>query len=111
MSDTRWRHFIKGWQPILGDFVPARPRAVSLAWIAFVLDLSPEQLQAVGRADAVPELVRLRRDGLDRPQPVKSSQPQDEISMIYALEGMSAQQKLEAIRIVLQLRAEADLQA
>lgn len=47
-----------------------------------------------------------------RSQPARTDQPtSDEIEMIYASTSMTALQKLEAIRIVLALRAEAEAES
>ncbi len=132
MSDTRWRHIIKGWQPAPGgSHIPVRAPAATLARIASVLELSPEQLTEAGREDAATLLARESDEirgssvgasvvtaaaaaigagiavGSGRQGPAVD----DEIDMIYQSRSMTAQQKLYAIRMVLQLRLQAESDA
>jgi hypothetical protein len=126
ISDTRWRHIVKGWQSTPGGGqAPVRAPAATLARMAYALGLTPEQLDEVGRSDAVPELQRLQREGVGVGLATAAGAAYDaqirtgaadeirtgaadEIELIYASKSMSALEKLAAIRMVLQLRAEVE---
>lgn len=100
ISDTRWRHIVKGWQPVpKGGRVEVRAPAETLARMAGALGLTPEDLRNVGRVDAA--------NAMDHevkvpPRPFDEINV-DEIDLIYRSD-MSDKAKLEAIRKVLELR-------
>jgi transcriptional regulator with XRE-family HTH domain len=56
ISDTRWRQIVSGYQAIGGQKVPFRSRDETLARMARAVGVSPEQLEAVGRAGAAAAL-------------------------------------------------------
>lgn len=116
MSDARWRQLVKGYQSVTGGGVAeAVARAETLAKMAQVLRLSPASLEEVGRSDAAVVLRRLLDQAQDAPRNLptgKSGRPApDEIEMIYNSRSMTAEEKLEAIRRVLHLRAQVEAQA
>jgi hypothetical protein len=113
MSDTRWRQVVKGVQPGPGGkLVEARASATSLARMAIAVGLSPEQLEQAGRDDAAEAQRRFAREMQDNsvvPLPVGSTvSGMDEIEMIYASRSLSARDKLVRIRMVLDLRRQAE---
>ena len=65
LSDTRLRHVLNGYQPVgQGQVIQIVGPADTLAKIAAAVDVSPEELRAVGRADAASALEDLRtREG------------------------------------------------
>lgn len=125
ISDTRWRHIVRGWQPAPGGSQsPVNAPASTLARMAHAAGVTPEALAETGRTDAADLLARMNEDsagtalggaagtlaaggnvtfhsGLRRAVP-------DEIDMIAESKTMSPRQKLERIRLVLALRAEAE---
>lgn len=53
LSDTRWRQIVKGWQPGPdGTKLEVHAPAMTLAKMAIVVGLEPEQLAQTGRTDA-----------------------------------------------------------
>lgn len=110
ISDTRWRHIVKGWQPAPGSVrAEVKAPAETLARMAAALGLNPEDLQGVGRDDAAKALREMRTR---RPALIEKSPSQvDEIDLIYRSNTMSDKDKLEAIRKVLELRARIEAQA
>lgn len=113
MSDTRWRQVVKGSQPGPGGQpVEARASATSLARMAIAVGLSPEQLEQAGRDDAAEAQRRFLREMQDNavvPLPVgPTASGMDEIEMIYASRSLSAREKLVRIRMVLDLRRQAE---
>ncbi len=116
MSDARWRQIIKGSMQVQGNVVSVVAPAHTLARMAHVVGVTADQLREVGRADAADALENI--DPVDLGQePQTAKEPprargtalvNDEIDMIYASRSMTAQQKLEAIRMVLHLRAQVD---
>jgi len=52
ISDTRWRQIVAGYQAIGGRKVEFRSPDETLARMARVVDVSPEQLEAAGREGA-----------------------------------------------------------
>lgn len=128
LSDTRWRQIVRGWRPgPSGTYVEDRAPDSTLARMAFVVGLDPDALQNGGREKAAQLLRRMHADdprvdlvpdvtaglkatGQMRAYGRKSELP-DEIDMIYNSASMTAQQKLEAIRMVLHLRAQAEREA
>lgn len=66
ISDTRLRHIINGYQPVgRGQRIHVVAPEDTLARIAMVLDVSPEELEAAGRADAAHELRKRIREQHD----------------------------------------------
>jgi hypothetical protein len=107
ISDTRWRHIVRGWQPTQGGGVAAvRAPALTLARMARAVGVTAEQLAGVERGDAA-ELLR----GLAFEVVPEDGNGPDEIDLIYSSRTMTAEQKLAAIRKVLKLRAQADAEA
>ena len=67
ISDTRWRHIVNGWQRAPdGRAVAVKAPARTLASIAHVLHMTPEQLTDVGRPDAADVLTELRNRPAER---------------------------------------------
>lgn len=65
ISDTRWRHIVAGYQPAGGsNYIQVLGPPETLARMAKVVGLRPEQLAEVGRADAAAELTKLLGDAL-----------------------------------------------
>lgn len=125
ISDTRWRHIVRGWQPGPGGAVnPVTAPAMTLARMAFAVGVPPEELAKTGRTDAADLLERMDASGADSVipmpatvhargfnAPVTVGGPEagaDEIEMVYASRSMSPKQKLQTIRMILRLRAEAE---
>jgi hypothetical protein len=118
MSDTRWRQVVRGWQPGAdGNQVEARASAVTLARMALAVGVTAQQLTTAGRSDAAQQLERIEAElqtgssVVPLPATGAPGQGPDEIDMIYASNSMSAAQKLNAIRKVLLLRAQAEAEA
>jgi hypothetical protein len=123
MSDTRWRQIMKGSQPGPGgEHIQVVAPALTLAKMAAVLQLDPAELVKTGRTDAADLLVHDR--GIDlitrtaegdtvtfvqvKGQVNRDVHMNDEIDLIYRSTTMSPLQKLEMIRMVLELRAQVE---
>ncbi|MBT2453334.1 hypothetical protein [Streptomyces sp. ISL-86] len=61
LSDARWRQIVSGYQSVSGAHVPVRAPAETLARMAQVVGVSPEQLAEAGREDAAQELGKTRK--------------------------------------------------
>jgi transcriptional regulator with XRE-family HTH domain len=114
ISDTRWRHIVRGRQPAAGGGeVAVTAPAATLARMAHVVGVTAEQLVEAGRADAADLLQRIEAEPAGSPRlaraPLPADRGADEIDLIYA-SNMPARRKLELIRRVLQLRAEVELE-
>lgn len=113
MSEARWRQIVKGSMTANGQTVEVIAPPHTLARMAYALNLAPEQLAQAGRQDAADMLENLQNDAQRGtsvvPLPVTGAAgpDADEIELIVA-SNMSARQKLELIRQVLLLRAEAE---
>jgi transcriptional regulator with XRE-family HTH domain len=59
MSDARWRQIATGYQRVGGQEIPVRAPADTLARMAQVLGLTPEELERVGRDDAAEVLAEI----------------------------------------------------
>lgn len=60
MSDGRWRQIVSGYQTVsAGVYAPVRGPAETLARMAQVVGVTPEQLEQAGRSDAAAELREL----------------------------------------------------
>lgn len=59
ISGTRWRQIVAGWQSSGGGQIPVTAPARTVAKMAWAVGLTPEELGAVGRADAAEELREL----------------------------------------------------
>lgn len=70
ISDGRWRQIINGYISVgTGHYAPVIAPADTLARMAKVVGVTPDQLVDVGREDAAGELVKLSREP-DRSVPV-----------------------------------------
>lgn len=59
ISDARWRHIVNGYQPVgRGQTIPIVAPAETLARMARVVGVTPDELRKAGRADAAAELER-----------------------------------------------------
>lgn len=120
ISDTRWRHIVRGWQPAPGGSQsPVNAPASTLARMAHAAGVTPEALAETGRTDAADLLVRMNEDSAGTALGgaalnvtftavaggARGDDP-DEIDMIVD-STMSPERKLRAIRQVLLLRAQA----
>ncbi|WP_433368447.1 hypothetical protein ACQPZX_41580 [Actinoplanes sp. CA-142083] len=121
MSDARWRQVVKGLMHVSGVSTPVVAPAPTLARMALVVGVTPQQLRDAGRDDAAEGLEMLAQ--AQKPGAVvrvhagvaegtgKAFSPSvvvaDEIDLIYR-STMTATQKLDAIRKVLQLREQAE---
>jgi hypothetical protein len=113
ISDTRWRHIVRGCQPAAGGgMTPVVGPAPTLARMAFAVGVSADELAETGRTDAAALLERIEAQGEGGAVPLPSAGgagPQaDEIDMIYASRTMPAREKLLRIRQVLALRAQVE---
>jgi transcriptional regulator with XRE-family HTH domain len=59
ISETRWRQITSGYQTVSGQRIPVRAPADTLARMAQIARVTPEQLIEVDRADAAEELRNL----------------------------------------------------
>jgi hypothetical protein len=117
MSDARWRQIVNGYMHVSGVNAEVVAPPKTLARMAHVVGVTPEQLVSAGREDAADALEDLQREaqnadvqGTSAPVPAVAKEAagvMDEIELIYG-SSMTAVQKLEAIRKVLILRAEAE---
>lgn len=81
MSGTRWRQVVAGWASGgEGIQIPVHGNAKRIALMAQVVDVTPEQLEEVGREDAARELRELR----------PSDEPDAEPSLRDVVEQMNA---------------------
>jgi hypothetical protein len=110
MSDTRWRQIMKGSQPGPGgEHIQVVAPALTLAKMAAVLQLDPAELVKTGRTDAAELMSELKTDIVEVTfAESKPTQHLDEIDLIYRSTTMSPLQKLEMIRMVLELRAQVE---
>lgn len=114
ITEARWRQLIKGSMTMGGNVVEQTAPAATLARMALVLGLTAADLAKAGRPDAAVQLESLlegerRGPSAARPQAAPTAGNQsDEIALIYASRTMSAKQKLEAIRKVLELRRQVE---
>jgi hypothetical protein len=120
LSDTRWRHIVRGWQPQPGGVKsPVVAPASTLAKMAYEVGVQSEDLARTGRTDAAALLGRLEQGTVSRTAAVTGAGQvtaraeeipgdTDEIALIYASQSMTARQKLDAIRMVMRLRAQAE---
>jgi hypothetical protein len=65
MSETRWRQLENGVIRVRGQDYPERAPDDTLAQMAWVVDVTPEELTAAGRSEAAVFLGRLIADGPD----------------------------------------------
>jgi hypothetical protein len=107
LSEARWRQIVKGTMVVGGHPVDVVAPPATLARMAYILGVTPKTLTGVGRADAAEVLEHMQAD--ERRSPPKGrATVGDEIDLIYASRTMDARQKLERIRMVLELRAQAE---
>lgn len=117
ISDARWRQLVKGSLSVGGEHTTEQvaPPA-TLARMAYVVGVTPDQLTQVGREDAAALLVKLQQsaDSGTSVLPLTSTvdgSPADEIDLIYDSASMTDEQKIRAIQQVLRLRANVEAKA
>ncbi|MDX3067285.1 helix-turn-helix transcriptional regulator [Streptomyces sp. ND04-05B] len=69
VSDTWWRNVVRGYQTVSGTAVAVKGPAETVARMAQVTDVTPDQLRAAGREDAAKALERIAAP------PTPASQP------------------------------------
>lgn len=75
MSDGRWGQIVRGYQTMGDDvFAAVRAPADTLARMAKVVGVTPEQLEEAGRGDAAEELRELVADALAQPPADESAE-------------------------------------
>lgn len=107
ISEGRWYQIVRGYQTISkGVYAPVKGPADTLAKMARVLQITPEQLEEAGRPDAAGELrallphVRIHGAALTVPSPVEESL-QDKLARAHDLIS-------EGTRLLEELRREND---
>jgi hypothetical protein len=83
-GEARWRQITQGYQSVSGQYVPVRAPAETIARMARVVGVTPEQLEEVGRTDAADELRNL--DPADEPTALPSI-----AEMAARIDGMQQQ--------------------
>lgn len=68
ISETRWRQITSGYQTVSGQRIPVRAPADTVARMAQVAGVTPEELVGVARADAANELRDLPPPGEPEPE-------------------------------------------
>ncbi|MEU0181506.1 helix-turn-helix transcriptional regulator [Streptomyces sp. NPDC006207] len=59
LSEARWRQIVSGYQSVSGSYIPVKAPAETLARMAQVVGVTPDELTKAGRADAATELADL----------------------------------------------------
>lgn len=114
ITEARWRQILKGRMTTAGHEVPVVAPAATLARMALVLGVPVGGLRRAGRGDAADLLERMEKEAKagtsNVPLPASRGRASvsDEIDLIYASKTMTARQKLQRIRMVLELQAQAE---
>lgn len=107
ISDTHWRYVTRGWRhnPAGGPALRVHAPAGTLARMAAIVGLNPDDLIKASRPDAAEVLFGLTLAGTCEHGPVLST---DEIDLVFSSKTMSPAEKLTRIRQILILRAEIE---
>lgn len=93
LSEGRWRQIVDGYQIVsAGTYVPVRGPAETLARMAAVIGVSPDALDAAGRADAAGELRAMQ----DASQGDSHTPSPGETAMLQAIAAM--QEEIRQLR-------------
>ncbi|MEW2068470.1 helix-turn-helix transcriptional regulator [Streptomyces sp. NPDC007346] len=95
ISDARWRQIIHGYQTISGTRLPVSAPDGTLARMASVVGVTPDQLREAGRPDAADELEQMTPPAPPRPAG-QYTPPLDAITAIMA--SLSVEEQAEVIR-------------
>lgn len=95
MSVTRWSQIVNGYQTVQRQRVAVQGPAETVARMAHVAGVSPQQLADAGRGDAAQELTLMLTDAAEPEQPT----PEPETDVIgrvldAAMAGLTPRQKL-----------------
>jgi plasmid maintenance system antidote protein VapI len=92
MSDNRWHQIVKGYQPVgRGVFAPVRDApADTVARMALVVGVTPEQLAEAGRDDAAEQLRKM-------PAPTAAGEPDEPTVAELAAQVAELTAKVEAV--------------
>jgi hypothetical protein len=96
IGEARWRQIVNGYQTVSGTHVEVRAPDDTLARMAMVVGVTPEQLEGVNRAEAADELRALRRERAREhapPKPLREIDPwslsEDEFRRLSAEQQMA----------------------
>ncbi|MGY5033248.1 hypothetical protein ACWC9U_20615 [Streptomyces sp. 900116325] len=96
LSDARWRQIVSGYQSVSGSYVAVRAPADTLARMAQVVGVTPEELRNAGREDAAAELDELGAPPTPRPSAGTYAPPIDAVTAIMA--ALTPEEQEEVIR-------------
>jgi hypothetical protein len=114
ITEARWRQILKGRMTVAGHEVTVVAPPATLARMAMVLGVPVTALRRAGRNDAADLLERMEKEAKagtsNVPLPASRGRASvsDEIDLIYASKTMTARQKLQRIRMVLELQVQAE---
>ncbi|MET9819635.1 helix-turn-helix transcriptional regulator [Streptomyces sp. NPDC006355] len=94
ISEAHWRQIISGYESLgHGEFREVHAKPETLARIALVLDLTPDQLRRVGREDAAVALEEITPDPVEE-EPASYAPPADAVYAIMAALPLEVQQEV-----------------
>ncbi|MFC3346096.1 helix-turn-helix domain-containing protein [Streptomyces echinoruber] len=109
LGETRWRQIVNGYQDVGGGVrVPTVAPAETLARMAQVVGVTPDQLRGAGRADAADALVELLQA---QPSPASATGPHGSDPRVDAIATLLADLPPEAQAEVLRRFTSGELAA
>ncbi|WP_225793823.1 hypothetical protein [Streptomyces aculeolatus] len=105
ISDARWRQITSGYQMVSGNPIPVRDApAETVARMALVADVTPEELEEDDRPDAAGELRQLLADASRSQRGVLEADDPRLRILDAALETLTREQQVEFLRQELEER-------
>lgn len=92
ISEGRWRQIITGFQSTTGVRIPVTAPAVTLARMASVVGVTPDELQEAGRGDAAAELKTI---AADQPHLRKTFIAEDSAYVAYSVPSDASEEQVQ----------------
>ncbi len=101
LSEGRWRQITSGYQNVsAGVYAPVRGPADTLARMAQVVGVTPEQLDEADRPDAAEELRALELDAVRQAQGTRPDTPREVVDILASLPSDREEQIRELTRML-----------
>lgn len=97
ISEARWRHIVTGYRSEAGQYIPVRGPAETLARMAQVVGVTPEELEEADREDAAAELRELQ-EKVEQKNAAEIPPSESGIPSTEDLDRMSPEELIVALR-------------
>lgn len=97
ISEGRWRQIVNGYQSVSGTALAVKGPPETVARMAQVVGVTPEELDSADRGDAAEELRTLLRTAADLPTELRSLEPWQQDVILRALDSRPRSRREKAM--------------